>query len=188
MTDHIILLNSALVNPEIEIDEDLLNILAEAEIDIESDFESLEEMVSTDNLDTDEQDEDDLDPPEKVDSEEVEEVEETIESEVEEKPDAKIESVREIVAKSRFTINLVRNPPTHISDEMQSLTAFLSKGYETYVNGIRVFRFSFGKIRPLEESVVQQEIEILSRRISGIEDLAERSAIENEIRKLKDLI
>jgi hypothetical protein len=186
MTDHIVLLNSVLASPEIEIDEDLLNILAEADIDIEEDFESLEEMILISSENTEPGEDSEYDETE-TDENETDETE-TGENETDENPDSKIEFVREIIAKSGFTINLVRNPPTHITDEMPSLTAFLSKGYKTYINGIRVFRFSFGKIRPLEESVVKQEMEILSSRISGIEDQAERSAIENEIRKLRDLI
>jgi hypothetical protein len=156
------------IHEDIELDEELSDFLKSEGIELD-DQESLYEM-----LDIDEVEANDID---------VEE------PDTEETSDRNIQNISCIEAeRGKYKIVLARNPCSHIKDEIELLSKLLADRYSVKINDIPVYNFGFGKIRPLEDSVVQQEIVMLADRARQIEDAEEKSAITREIQKLKNLI
>jgi hypothetical protein len=148
------------IHEDIELDEELSDFLKSEGIELDEQ-ESLDEMLDI-------------------------EVEET---DTEETSDRNIQNISCIEAeRGKYKIVLARNPCSHIKDEIELLSKLLADRYSVKINDIPVYNFGFGKIRPLEDSVVQQEIVMLADRARQIEDAEEKSAITREIQKLKNLI
>ena len=153
----------------LELDDELSDFLKSEGIELDEP-ESLDEMLDIDDY-TEPESSDDYTEPEPETS------------------DSKIQNVSCIEAeRGKYKIVLARNPRSHIKDEIELLSKLLADRFSVKINEIPVYNFGFGKIRPLEDSVVHQEIVELADRARRIEDIEERSAIEREIQKLKSLI
>lgn len=153
----------------LELDDELSDFLKSEGIELDEP-ESLDEMLDIDDYSEPESSDDYTEPePETSDS--------------------KIQNVSCIEAeRGKYKIVLARNPRSHIKDEIELLSKLLADRFSVKINEIPVYNFGFGKIRPLEDYVVHQEIVELADRARQIEDIEERSAIEREIQKLKNLI
>ena len=161
---------SCIIN-SLELDDELSDFLKSEGIELDEP-ESLDEMLDID----------DYSEPELESSDDYSEPEP-------ETSDSKIQNVSCIEAeRGKYKIVLARNPRSHIKDEIELLSKLLADRFYVKINEIPVYNFGFGKIRPLEDSVVHQEIVELADRARQIEDIEERSAIEREIQKLKNLI